>query len=69
LGLFLFNKRWIHYLAFDLGMGRYITFDAQSSGIPHLFVIPCLVLTFLFGPIGFFLYSILKFVRSPAKIE
>jgi hypothetical protein len=25
-------------------------------GLPHLLVVPCLVLTFLFGPVGLLLY-------------
>jgi len=52
---------WIHYLAFDLFVGAWEVRDAQANGISHWFVIPCLVLTFLFGPIGFLLYSILRF--------
>ena len=52
---------WIHYLAFDLFVGSWEVKDAQVNGISHWFVIPCLVLTFLFGPIGFLLYNILRF--------
>ncbi|MEP6902015.1 MAG: ABA4-like family protein [Actinomycetota bacterium] len=52
---------WIHYLAFDLFVGSWEVRDAEAHGISHWFVIPCLVLTFLLGPIGFLLYSILRF--------
>lgn len=51
---------WIHYLAFDLFIGSWEVRDAQRRGISHLLVIPCLVLTFLFGPIGFLLYTAIK---------
>lgn len=51
---------WIHYLAFDLLVGIWEVKDSQKRGISHWFVIPCLVLTFLLGPIGFLLYSILR---------
>lgn len=51
---------WIHYLAFDLFVGSWEVRDAQRVGIRHLFVVPCLVLTFLFGPIGLLLYFILR---------
>ena len=51
---------WIHYLAFDLFVGTWEVKDAQEKSISHWFVIPCLVLTFLLGPIGFLLYSILR---------
>lgn len=51
---------WIHYLAFDLFVGTWEVKDAQEKNISHWFVIPCLILTFLLGPIGFLLYSILR---------
>lgn len=47
---------WIHYLAFDLFIGSWEVRDAQARGIAHWRVIPCLVLTFLLGPIGLLLY-------------
>ena len=53
---------WIHYLAFDLFVGSWEVKDAQSRGVSHWFVIPCLILTFLLGPIGFLLYNILRLV-------
>lgn len=52
---------WIHYLAFDLFIGIWEVKDAQKKNISHWFVIPCLFLTFMLGPIGFLLYSILRF--------
>jgi hypothetical protein len=53
---------WIHYLAFDLFIGSWEVKDAQARGISHWFVIPCLILTFLLGPVGFLLYHILRLV-------
>jgi hypothetical protein len=47
---------WIHYLAFDLLIGTWEVRDARSRGISHLLVLPCLALTFLFGPAGWLLY-------------
>ncbi|MGA8030108.1 MAG: ABA4-like family protein [Bryobacteraceae bacterium] len=44
---------WIHYLAFDLFLGAWQVRDAQYSNVPHWWTIPCLILTFLFGPLGF----------------
>jgi hypothetical protein len=52
---------WIHYLAFDLFVGSWELRDSQQRGISHWLVIPCLFLTFLFGPIGFLLYNVLRF--------
>ena len=51
---------WIHYLAFDLFIGAWEVRDAQVRGLTHWLVIPCLVLTFLFGPIGLLLYHLLR---------
>lgn len=51
---------WVHYLAFDLLIGAWITRTARTEGIPHLLILPCLVLTFLFGPAGFLAFLILR---------
>ena len=51
---------WIHYLAFDLFIGSWEVRDAQRLGLNHLLVIPCLALTFLFGPIGLLLYFLIR---------
>jgi hypothetical protein len=54
---------WVHYLAFDLFIGSWEVRDAAKNGIAHWMVIPCLVLTFLFGPIGLLLYFLLRVAR------
>ena len=51
---------WIHYLVFDLFVGAWEVRDAQRLRIPHLLVIPCLVLTLMAGPVGLLLYFILR---------
>jgi hypothetical protein len=48
---------WVHYLVFDLLIGSWEARDARERGIPHLLLLPCLVLTFLFGPAGWLLYQ------------
>ena len=62
---------WTHYLAFDLFIGGWEVRDAQRRGIPHLLIVPALVLTFLLGPGGLLLYlAIRSFVpnkMSPAN--
>jgi Domain of unknown function (DUF4281) len=52
---------WIHYLAFDLFVGAWEVRDAQRVGLHHLIVVPCLLLTFFFGPAGLLLYLVLRF--------
>lgn len=51
---------WLQYLAFDLFVGAWITRTARAEGIPHLLVLPCLVLTFVFGPAGFLAFTALR---------
>jgi hypothetical protein len=51
---------WVHYLAFDLFVGSWEVRDSQAAGIRHYLVVPCLILTFLFGPAGWFLYFLIR---------
>lgn len=55
---------WLHYLAFDLFVGAWEVRTARREGIPHLLVLPCLVLTFLFGPIGLLAFLALRLVHG-----
>ena len=55
---------WIHYLAFDLLIGFHILKSAQSKSISHFLVIPCLILTFMFGPCGFLIYQVIFKLKS-----
>jgi hypothetical protein len=48
---------WVHYLAFDLLVGAWEVQDARARGVSHLRVLPCLFLTFMFGPAGWLLYQ------------
>lgn len=51
---------WIHYLVFDLLVGNWEARDARDRGMPHLALVPCLALTFLFGPAGWLLYLLVR---------
>jgi hypothetical protein len=55
---------WIHYLAFDLFIGSWEVRDAQALGLSHLIVIPCLAVTFMFGPAGLLLYFLIRTSRT-----
>lgn len=46
---------WVHYLAFDLAIGAWLSRQIMERGLNRLLLIPILPLTFLFGPIGFLL--------------
>jgi hypothetical protein len=54
---------WAHYLAFDLFVGAWVGRDAARRGVPHLLVVPCLVLCFLAGPAGYLLYRLVRAFR------
>jgi hypothetical protein len=56
---------WIHYLAFDLVVGAWIVRTARRSAVPFPYVVPCLALTFLFGPAGFLTFTAIQTVCTP----
>ena len=61
---------WIHYLCFDLFIGAWEVRDSRRLGIPHLLVIPCLVFTFMLGPVGLLGYFVLRLaLRQRASVE
>lgn len=47
---------WVHFLAFDLLVGRHIFLDARERQIPWWFTSPLLFLVLMLGPLGFLLY-------------
>lgn len=57
---------WLHYLAFDLFVGAWIVRSARQAAVPFLLVVPCLVLTFLFGPAGLLAFLAVRAARSPS---
>jgi len=59
---------WVHYLSFDLFVGWCITKHSLVHRINPLLIIPCLVLTFLLGPMGFFLYCLIYLVTHPSQL-
>ncbi len=59
---------WLHYLAFDLFVGAWIVSNAQQHGISHWAIIPCLLLTFMLGPVGCLLYFIVRAIFMKGKM-
>ena len=55
---------WVHYLAFDLLVGLYIVTNATKHSISHWLCIPCLLFTFLAGPVGLLMFFILKVSKT-----
>ena len=51
---------WVHYLVFDLFVGMWIARDGKRHGMAHAWLVPCILLSFVFGPVGLGLYLILR---------
>jgi hypothetical protein len=54
---------WVHYLAFDLLTGVWIKRNSVNYAIPHWVVLPCLLLTFMLGPVGLLLYLLIRWIK------
>ena len=55
---------WIHYLTFDLMVGLFIVNNARKSNVPHLYCIPALLGTFMFGPAGLLIYLLIRWIKT-----
>ncbi len=51
---------WIHYLAFDLVVGMWMLDQNKNLRIHQLVMAPCLFGTFMFGPLGFLLFMMVR---------
>jgi Domain of unknown function (DUF4281) len=60
---------WIHYLAFDMFIGSWELSNGQKHGMHHLLIVPCLLLTFFFGPIGLILFYLLRASKTKKFIH
>jgi hypothetical protein len=47
---------WLHYLAFDLLIGAWEARDSTERRASRWLLVPCLFLTFMFGPLGWLGY-------------
>lgn len=55
---------WLHYLAFDLFIGAWQVRQARQIGIRHLVLLPALILTFLFGPVGLLVFFAIRYFKT-----
>jgi hypothetical protein len=51
---------WVHFLAFDLFVGRWIYRDGRERGVNRWPLSAVLLLTLLLGPLGLLLYLLLR---------
>lgn len=59
---------WIHFLAFDLFVGRWAYLDSRERQMPVWLASPALGFIFLAGPLGFLLYLLARTSRRPAAM-
>ncbi len=52
---------WMHYLAFDLFIAALVAAEAKRANLAPLALVPVLPLVFLFGPLGFLLFQVVRF--------
>ena len=55
---------WVHFLAFDLFVGRWIYLDSQERRISSWLMAPVLFLTLMLGPVGFLFYLVVRSIRA-----
>lgn len=55
---------WVHFLAFDLFVGRWAYLDSCSRKLSPLLMAPILFATLMMGPIGLLLYFAVRNLRT-----
>jgi ABA DEFICIENT 4-like len=61
---------WVHFLAFDLFVGRWIYLEGHERQVNPWLMAPVLFLTLMLGPAGFLLYLMVRSVTvTPAKTK
>ena len=60
---------WVHFLAFDLFVGRWIYWDSRERRISPWLASPALFLTLMLGPLGFVLYLCVRVFARPEFLQ
>lgn len=55
---------WIHFTLSDLWFGRWISGKCLKYEIPHFARVLCLMMAFVFGPVGILMYYIFKVLKT-----
>ena len=59
---------WVHFLAFDLLVGRWAYLDSRERGISAWIMAPVLFFIFMLGPVGFLMYLVARAVAGPRRM-
>ncbi len=54
---------WVHYLVFDMLVGMWMLDQNKGLKLHPIIMAPCLILTFMLGPIGFILFMTIRAFR------
>ena len=57
---------WVHFLAFDLFVGRWAYLDSRKRGLSTWLVSPSLFFILMAGPLGLLLYLLVRRFGQPA---
>jgi hypothetical protein len=60
---------WLHYLAFDLFVGAYVVRKSIQLGISRWIYTPILPFCFMFGPVGYLLFFMVKTIKTKSLID
>lgn len=60
---------WVHFLAFDLFVGRWVYLDSQERRVSPWLTAPVLFLTLILGPAGFLLYLVVRSTRAASPVS
>ena len=58
---------WLHYLVFDMLVGMWMLDKNKSLKIHQLIMAPCLIGTFMMGPVGFLLFMAVRALKKQKK--
>lgn len=59
---------WMHYLAFDLFVGAYIVRKSKELGLPRFVYSLILPFAFMFGPIGYVIFVVVRFFKMKSVL-
>lgn len=58
---------WVHFLAFDLFVGRWAYLDSRNTNITAWLVSPALLTILMVGPLGLLVYLGIRQLKKPVN--
>ena len=60
----LLTAAWTHIMAFDLLVAVWIKNNSVKHGIGHLIILPSIIFSCVFGPLGFLIYLLTRWIKT-----